>query len=145
MNFGAHALDDLAYVIGNDFKDINAVCGNFYSDDDVEGHAQIYLTANGVPVSITFSGYAPFKANETTFSFTKGALRISRGVLEICDEPYGEFRPYEYETPQKNGFTYQLEQFGKYLKGEKSISPDGEYGKKIIAAIEEIYRKGSKQ
>ena len=144
MNFGAHALDDLSYIVGNNFKDINAACGNFYTDDDVEGHAQIYLTANGVPASVTFSGYAPFKANETTFFFTKGALRIKGSTLEICDEPYGEFRAYEYKDTYKDSFTYQLEEFGKYLNGEVSISPDGMYGKKIVETIEEIYRKGLK-
>ena len=144
MNFGAHAFDKLAYVIGTDFENINAVCGNFETDDDVEGHAQIYATANGVPVSITFSGYAPFKSNDATFFYTKGALRFKNGSLEICDEPFGEFRPFEYTKKYEGAFTYQLKEFGKLLRGEESICPDGEYGKKIIAAIEEVYRKGMK-
>ncbi len=144
MNFGAHALDKLAYVIGDDFKDINAVCGNLQTDDDVEGHAQIYLTACGVPASITFSGYAPFRSNDATFFFTKGALRNKNGSLEICDEQFGEFKPFEYDKKYKGAFTYQLEEFAKLIRGEESICPDGEYGKKIISAIEEVYRKGLK-
>lgn len=144
MNFGAHALDKLAYVVGDNFENINAVCGNFATDDDVEGHAQIYLTANGVPASITFSGYAPFRSNDAIFFFTKGALRNKNGSLEICDEQFGEFRPFEYTKKYKGAFTYQLEEFAKLIRGEESICPDGEYGKKIISAIEEVYRKGLK-
>lgn len=144
MNFGAHALDKLAYIIGGNFENVNAVCGNFQTDDDVEGHAQIYLTANGVPCTISFSGYAPFKSNDVTFSFTKGALRKRGNEFEICDEPYGEFRPFVDDKPGKYAFTYQLEEFAKLIRGEESICPDGEYGKNIIATIQEIYRKGTK-
>lgn len=142
MNFGAHALDKLAYVLGGSFENISAVCGNFCSNDDIEGHAQIYLTANGVPVSITFSGYAPYKSNDAIFSFTNGALKFADGRLFICDEPYGNFRTYEFGDKEKGTFTYQLEEFAKLIRNEDSICPDGEYGKNIIASIEEIYRKG---
>jgi len=142
MNFGAHALDKLAYIIGGKFERIDAVCGNVYTDDDVEGHAQIFLTANGVPASITFSGYAPYGSNDTIFSFTNGALKVSDGILYICDEPYGMLRPCEFKGAEKDPFVFQLEEFAKLLRGEESICPDGEYGRNIIAAIEEIYRKG---
>ena len=142
MNFGAHALDKLAYVIGNDFKDINAVCGNIKTDDDVEGHAQIYLTACGIPASITFSGYAPLGPNDATFFFEKGALRSRNGYLEISDGGSEGFKPYEYKKEYMGTFEYQLEEFAKLIRGEESICPDGEYGRRIIAAIEEVYRKG---
>jgi hypothetical protein len=34
---------------------------------------------------------------------------------------------------------FQIEEFCKFLKDEPSETPDGEYGRAVIAAIEQLY------
>ena len=145
MNYGAHALDKLCSQLGAQISDIEACCGNVYNEYDVEGHAQIYLKVGEIPCSITFNGYETCYANDTTYLFTHGAIRITNGnKMEICDkESGGVFRDFKITSQYPDMFVYQLSEFYKLIKGEESLSPDGEYGRKIVAAIQEIYRKSN--
>lgn len=145
MNLGAHALDKLCILQGGEISDIQAYCGNVYKEYDVEGHAQIYLKVGEIPCSITLNGYETCLANDTIYLFTQGAIRITNGnKIEICDkESGGVFRDFQITFQFPDLFVYQLSEFCKLIKGEKSISPEGEYGRKIVAAIQEIYKKSN--
>lgn len=139
INHGAHAIDKICYIVGGEITDVHASYGNIYSEFDVEGHAQIYLKINGIPCSISLCGYETYYSNQTTYTFTHGALRIDGAELQICDEKGGKFRKLEYEPYIFDSFEYQLSEFAKCIRGEESISPDGFYGKNIIETIEKIY------
>ncbi len=140
MNYGAHAFDKLLYIVGSDFTDISSVCDNFLPGYDIEGHAQVRFTIDGrVSTSVTFCGYSSFSGCETTYYFTNGALKIINFYnLEICDEPNGKFRKYEYDEPVPP-LTKQLAEFLKLVEGKESTIVRGDYGKKIIEVIQEIY------
>ncbi len=136
MNYGAHAFDKLYSAIGADIVSIDASCGNIKNDSSVEGHANIFVKYdNGVSAAITFSGYTTL-IYEGYYYFTKGALKVLNSKVQInrCDGQGFVDVPLNVDA-----FKYQIEEFCKYINGEPSITPDGEYGKKIIAAIEEVY------
>ena len=51
----------------------------------------------------------------------------------------GNWKEIEKDPNAKESFTFQIEEFCKFLKGEPSETPDGEYGRAVIAAIEQLY------
>lgn len=142
MNFAAHAFDRLLTVMGKDVKfvSVDGACGNLTRDYDVEGHAQIFAKFdNGVSACVTLNGYAHTHYN-VYYHFTKGAMRIAGRKLEVnrCDG--NGFVP----VPDKEGltgFAQEIDDFHKYIKGEPSTIPDGEYSRQIIDIIQTSYTK----
>lgn len=140
INHGAHGIDKILYTVGESITNVHGECGNFYREEfDVEGHANISFRANGIPCSISLCGYETFYSNQITYTFTHGALRSDNSGLHICDEKGGTFRKLELPEPEYGPFEYQLTEFAKAIRGEKSISPDGYYGRKVIETIEKVY------
>ena len=138
MNYGAHMLDKLLYITDSDISHAVGVCGNLLPGIEVEGHAQFFVqTESGVSATVTFSGYSKV-GYETTYYFEKGSLKVTNGVaLSICRDGVWE----ELATPADEDFMLlQLCELAKYFRGEPSETPDGVYAKKIVAAIEQIYR-----
>ena len=141
MNFAAHALDKILTVMG-DAKviSVDGACGNFTRDFDVEGHSQIFAKFdNGASACITLNGYAHTHYN-VYFHFTKGALRIVGGKLEInrCDG--NGFVALPAKTGLV-GFAQEIDAFHRYIKGEPTDIPDGEYSRQIIDIIQTAYTK----
>ena len=140
MNYGAHSLDKFAYVTGERVEDISAACGNIKNGEDIEGHAQIFLKmSGGVTAAVTFSGYAPV-GFETTYVGTTGAVKVM-GVGRISVNVDGKWE----EIPDVYSglpILAELTEFAKMVRGEENEMPDSEYGRRIIANIEEIYNKG---
>ena len=139
MNYGAHAFDKIFYVTGAHPTFVNSSYANFINDRDVEGHAQIFAKFdNGVSATITLSGYSDV-VYEAYYYFTKGALKLtSTSKLEMRRE--GE--KVWTEVPDSNdglAFVREIDEFCKYVRGEESNIPDGEYGKAIVKAIDALY------
>ena len=141
MNFAAHSFDKLLSVMdGAKITSVNASCGNYTTDYDVEGHAQILAQFdNGVSASITLNGYGAL-GTEVNFYFTKGALKIARRALTINRLDGNGYVPLEI-TPGVYPFVDEIDAFYKYVNGEDSNIPDGEYSKQIIAAIKAAYNE----
>lgn len=140
MNYGAHSLDKFAYVTGERVEEITAVCGNIKNGEDIEGHAQLFLKMSGnITAAVTFSGYAPV-GFETTYVGTTGAVKVM-GVGRISVNVDGKWE----EIPDVYSglpILAELTEFAKMVRGEENEMPDSEYGRRIIANIEEIYNKG---
>ena len=139
MNYGAHAFDKIFFVTGAHPTFVNSSYANFINDRDVEGHAQIFAKFdNGVSATITLSGYSDV-VYEAYYYFTKGALKLtSTSKLEMRRE--GE--KVWTEVPDSNdglAFVREIDEFCKYVRGEESNIPDGEYGKAIVKAIDALY------
>ena len=139
MNYGAHALDKMSYIMESRPVLIQSSVGNLKNDCTIEGHAQIHIQfQNGVSANITFSGYSD-AGYETVYYFTQGALKVVDGTkLYIRTDKTWE----SVELDTVASFSMQLDAFYNLVNGLPSESVTGEYGKDVIAAIEEIYTKG---
>lgn len=139
MNYGAHALDKLFSLTGARPVSIDANCANIKNDFSVEGHAQIFAKFdNGMTASITFSGYTT-SVWESIYYFTEGALRL-RGSNDLeVNRDDGQGWVKVPNTFDGLDFVRELTEFCKFVNGEPSNIPDGEYSRDIIAAIEKVY------
>jgi predicted dehydrogenase len=141
MNYGAHAFDRLFYTTGARPVSVNASCRNFINDRDVEGHAQIFAKLdNGASATVTLNGYCAV-GYDTYFYFTKGALRTSKTTLEINRGDGQGFVPYETPAAALPSFAQEIDAFHRYIKGEPTDIPTGEYSRQIIDAIQTAYEK----
>ena len=139
MNYGAHAFDKIFYVTGAKPTFVNASYANCINDRDVEGHAQIFAKFdNGVSATITLSGYSTV-VYEAYYYFTKGALKLTAtSKLEMKREGEKEWTPIP-DANDSFAFNREITEFIKYINGEPSNIPDGNYGKAIVEAIDALY------
>lgn len=140
MNYGAHALDKFRYVTDKNIISVDANCGNIKNSESIEGHAQFFVKMeDGITATVTFSGYSPV-GYETIYIGTEGAVKVIDGKkIAIRNGATWD------EIPEVNDGRHMIRQlvaFSKLIRGEDSEMPDGEYGRAIIRAIEEIYLKG---
>ena len=136
MNYGAHALDKILYITGEQIEEVSSNCGCFVPEAQIEGHSQFFVKlSGGVSATVTFSGYSSV-GYETTYIGTKGALKLLRGVVYHCVN--GEWQPV-FEEKDTEYMLRELNEFARFLQDEENEMPDGEYGKQIISAIERIY------
>jgi len=136
-NFGAHAMDALFYLLGP--QDVK-VCGNlanFKNEASIEAHAQFLVSfQDGSSAAITLGGYQYVPAYSEYF-FTNGTIRIFDDG-NVAYRTGREWIEAKKNDNEKQPTVYQLEEFAKFLKGEPAITPDGAYGKAIIAALEQL-------
>ena len=139
MNLGAHALDKLYSIMPDaNITSLDAQCGNYKNDYTIEGHAQIFAKFdNGVTASITLSGYTN-TGYEAYYYFTDGALKVMNRKIEINRGLGNGFEPID-PPADDTVFADEIDAFHKYIKGEPTNIPDGEYSKRIISTIEKIY------
>ena len=138
MNYGAHAMDKLFYLLGPQNVKTAGNLANFKNDSTIEGHAQFIVSfPEGESASITLDGYGYVPATAEYF-FTGGSIRMFEGEglkYQINDK----WENIERSSDTKYHMLFQMEEFCKFLKGEPSETPDGEYGRAIIAALEQLY------
>ena len=141
FNLGAHAFDKLLTVMeGAKIVSVDAQCGNLVNDFNVEGHSQIFAKFdNGVSACITLSGYA-FTDYDAHFFFTNGVLRIRGESLEINRGDGMGYVLIDIPSCAKS-FANEIDAFHRYIKGEPTDIPDGNYSKEIIKAIQTSYEK----
>jgi len=139
MNYGAHALDKLYYILQRRPEQIRAVTGNCKNDASIEGHAQIFAEFScGVTASVTFSGYSN-AGYETVYYFTEGALKVV-DTYQLYQRVGREWEAVQIPGTA-NAMELQLEEFCKLIRSEDSEMPTGDYGADVIAAIECIYKE----
>lgn len=138
MNYGAHALDKLLFVMDDaEIVKLDSVSANYLNSADIEGHAQIFVRFdNGVSASVTFSGYTN-SGYEAYWYFTKGAVRVKGNRAEI-DRGSG-FESLDVPSAL-SPFAEQIYEFCKYTRGEEANIPTAEYGSRIISRIEQILK-----
>ena len=136
MNYGAHAFDKMFSLLGIQNVEISSVVGNIKNDADIEGHAQFFAKLeSGVSAAVTFSGYAGTGSN-TCYFFEKGMIRVGNSI--IYDDK-GNSEKLDLSDFPEDEMLFQIEEFCKYVNGEPSLTPDGNYGRAVISAIEKIY------
>ena len=138
MNYGAHALDKLLYILDEKPNFVTSSYGNRLNDEDIEGHAQFVVRFNnGVSASITFSGYG-FVGYESTYIFTKGAIKVV-DTTELWMNLGNGWEKIEVLEDGKH-MEKQIREFCNYINGEKSEIVTAEYARDIIDTIEAIYK-----
>ena len=138
MNYGAHAMDKLFYLLGAQNVKSSGNLANFKNDATIEGHAQFVVSfPEGSSAAITLDGYGYVPATAEYF-FTNGSIRMFEGD-GLKYQTNGEWIKLEKNPDAKNHMVFQIEEFCKFLKGEPSETPDGEYGRAVIAALEQLY------
>lgn len=136
-NFGAHAMDALFHLLGPQEVTVNGTLANYKNDANIEAHAQFVVSfKDGSSAAITLGGYKSLPP-VTEYFFTNGSIRFFENGT-IAYKTDSDWVEIEINPNEKNLFEYQLEEFYKYLKDEESITPDGEYGKAVIAALEQL-------
>lgn len=138
MNYGAHAMDKLFYLLDPQNVKASGNLANFANDATIEGHAQFVVSfPQGCSAAITLDGYGYVPATAEYF-FTGGSIRMFEGE-GLKYQTDGNWINIERDPDFKNHMVFQLEEFCKFLKGEESETPDGEYGRAVIAALEQLY------
>lgn len=139
MNYGAHMLDKLFYILEEVPIEIRGITGNCKNDKNIEGHAQIFLSfPSDVSATITFSGYGS-PCYESVYYFTEGTLKVVNYTEVWIDRGSG----WEKITVEEDNkyMKRQLESFCKYIKGEPSEIVTSQYARDIIRVIEKVYGK----
>lgn len=141
MNFGAHSIDKLLYTTGAEIVSVAANGNNFLNDADVEAAAQILLKlSNGASAVLSYSGCMTPYIEEVVFHFTQGSARIA-GNRELWISDHGS----AYEKVEldygKVALEEQLTEFLKFLDGKPSEVVSAEYGKAVIAVLEQAFEQ----
>ncbi len=139
MNYGAHALDKLYYILNCKPNMIHAVSANAKNDETIEGHSQIFVKFDcGVSANITFSGYGN-AGYETVYYFTDGTLKVV-DTYQLFKLVNREWVSVPISEPT-DVMLVQLEEFCKLIRGEDNEMPNGEYGTNVIQWIESVYKE----
>ena len=139
MNYGAHAMDKLFYILQSRPTKIHAITSNIKNNATIEGHSQILAEfESGVSANLTFCGYTN-AGYETVYYFTEGTLKVV-GTHQLFKQTGSDWIPLE--LPEMTAaIPAQLDEFCKLVRGEDNEMPSGEYGADVIAAIERIYKE----
>ena len=139
INLGAHSIDKLMWITGVGIKRIIGKTGDF-SKYDVDGNAQAFIELeNGVTATINICGYKTPHVNETIFYFTEGTIKLctGRGLWISKGSAYEEvILPSVRYMP----FEHQLKNFVDSIINDSTPPITGEYGRKVINAIEMVYK-----
>ncbi len=144
MNYGAHSMDILFYTTGLSVKRVAAVGNNFLTDHNVEATAQVLLEMEGgVGASILHCGCKVHGEDEFIYYFTNGTAQIRNG-LELWISEGGA--PYEMvdtsnEGMHENFMIDQIAEFIKMMKGEPNEMVTAEYGRDVIATLEQAFEQ----
>jgi len=139
MNYGAHTVDKLFSLLGVKDVRVSGTLGNFVNKESIEGHVQMHMDfCNGSSASVTFYGYDHIPWVEEYY-FTKGVIRKTE-FEPLMYRTDGDWIVLESDKNPKDFIAYQHEEFLKYINGEPSMTPDGEYGRAVIATLEQLYK-----
>lgn len=142
MNYMAHTLDKIFYLIGNKVTQVSSNCANFLDGYTVEGNAQILLKLeNHLSANITFCGYNIPGFHETAYYFSNGVVKVT-DENSIWVSQNNEFVKVEL-SENIRPFQNQLAEFLKLTNDKPSNIVKAQYAKEIIEVIEKIYEVGN--
>lgn len=138
MNYCAHTLDKLFYLVDAEVTQICANVDNLLNDCDVEAQAQILLKmSNGVSASFSYCSSRINYSYETYFYFTDGIAKIENGMYLWLARKGEELKKAELDYEQ-SVIELQMIEFIKLLDGDSSEVVQPEVGTKVISVLEKI-------
>lgn len=138
LNLGAHSVDRVLWVTGRQIIDQQSTIIENMPGMNVEGYANVNLTLEGnIPAHITVYGYQVYNKNTLELFFEGGVAeaRFGEGVW-LTQNGVTKKIEETFEEP----FYRQLADFIGCLEGGENPIP-GEYGRRVIACIEQCYRQ----
>ncbi len=107
MNLGSHSVDKIAWLAGSAVHSVKAVTSHYGGKGDIEGSGMAFLhLENGVPATVSQSGYQGLARNETELVFTEGMLKLETGKA-LWLSSGGEYERVETDR-QEPPFVLQL-------------------------------------
>ncbi|MFS0723612.1 Gfo/Idh/MocA family protein [Paenibacillus sp. 1P07SE] len=141
-NLGAHAVDKIQWITDSRVRSVKASLSRHGARGDVEGSGVIYLELdNGIPATISQSGYAGASRNETELVFTGGMLKLVTGS-GLWISRSGAYEPVEMAAAADPYELQYIDLLMSIRERQESYS-SGEYGRSVVAAIEHIYRSAA--
>lgn len=138
MNLGSHSIDRIQWITGRRIGKVKASLTFYGNRGDVEGSGLVYAESEeGVPITISQSGYKGAPRNELELIFTGGMIRVQGGKLSVS-------RGGGYEMVElRQSDSPFIRQYGDLLETIRTgRAPDCslDYGRSVIAVVECIYR-----
>ncbi|WP_262686943.1 Gfo/Idh/MocA family protein [Paenibacillus baimaensis] len=138
-NLGAHSIDKIQWLTDSYVRRVRASVSHHGKRGDVEGSGIIWLELdNGIPATIVQSGYPGASRNETELIFTGGMLKLNTGQ-DLWISRGGTYEPVEV-TAIATPFELQYRELRDAIREARDPECSGDYGRSVIAAIEQVYR-----
>ena len=138
MNYCAHTLDKLFYLLDADVVKVCANVDNFLNDCDIEAQAQVLLRmSDGVSVSLSYCSSRINYSYETYLYFTDGTAKIENGKYLWTAKKGEEFKRAELSY-EKDPIEWQMCEFVKLLNNESTEIVQSDTATKVISVIEQI-------
>lgn len=140
MNLGAHEIDKIVWLTGEEIYKVSARVSYHADRGDVEGSGMLYLeTKFGVPISISLSGYAAEYRNELLLVYRDGeiAVDLKAGEIWIRSHERKEQIPLE---PADSPFVLQFGQLLDAIEAGEAPACSGDYGRRILRVIDAVYK-----
>ncbi|MDG0790560.1 hypothetical protein OMP38_06615 [Cohnella ginsengisoli] len=138
MNLGSHAIDKIQWLTDSKIAQVKASVSHYGAKGDIEGSVTAFVkTDQGVPCTISQSGYGGVRRDETEIIFTHGMLKLRTGAgLWISQD--GEYRPVE-TTQAEPPFVLQYRDLLDCIQRDAVPECSGDYSKSVIAAVQAMY------
>jgi predicted dehydrogenase len=105
----------------------------------VEGSGVIWLELdNGIPATITQSGYPGMARNETELIFTGGMLKLNTGK-DLWISRGGDYEPVQVEAAPRP-FELKYSELRAAIRESRDPECSGAYGRSVITVLEQVYR-----
>ncbi|MEK0315677.1 Gfo/Idh/MocA family protein [Cohnella sp. 56] len=138
MNLGSHAVDKIQWLTDSKVAQVKASVSHYGAKGDVEGSVTAFVkTDQGVPCTISQSGYGGVHRDETEIIFTQGMLKLRTGVGLWISEA-GEYRQLE-AVQAAPPFVLQYRDLLGSIRTDTIPECSGEYSKSVIAAVQAMY------
>ncbi|GIP35300.1 Gfo/Idh/MocA family protein [Paenibacillus sp. J2TS4] len=138
-NLGSHSIDKFRWLGGSPVTGVRASVSYFGNRGDIEGSGIIFLeNADGLPATISQSGYGGVSKNETELIFTGGMAKlvIGQGLWISRD---GAFVPVPVEAVAEP-FVLQFRDLITSIETGRQPECSMYYSREIVEVVEAVYQ-----
>ncbi|MEF3311303.1 Gfo/Idh/MocA family oxidoreductase [Paenibacillus sp. GYB004] len=138
MNLGSHSVDRIQWITGRSICKVKASLTFYGNRGDVEGSGLVYAeNADGVPITISQSGYIGAPRNELELIFTGGMIRIEGGN-KLSVSRGGNYEQADIEAGESS-FARQYGDFLEMIRSGREPECSLDYARGVIAVVESMY------
>jgi predicted dehydrogenase len=139
MYNGVHSIDRLAWLAGSSIRRVGGAAGTFSYpvevEDNLVGVLEFANGTFGVAVQHKSAATVTLGAWDTTIWGTKGAIKISGGVLEVASDK----ERARTEVKEDDRFLGAAREFLAAIRDGRDPSPGGEDGRRALEAVLGLY------